>query len=39
MFSDLGCIEEENWYESEIQAALLDELILHLDEIQIIFKV
>lgn len=30
LLSDLGRIEEENWYESKIQAALLDEFILHL---------
>lgn len=30
--SDLGWIQEENWYESEIQAALLDEFILHLEK-------
>lgn len=29
--SDLGGVEEVDWDESEIQAALLDELILHLE--------
>ena len=32
MFSDRGCTEEENWYESEIQAALMDEFFLHLEK-------
>lgn len=32
--SDLGCVEEANGYESEIQAALLDEFILDLAEIR-----
>lgn len=28
--ADLGCVQEQNWYEPVIQAALLDEFILHL---------
>lgn len=28
--ADLGRVQEENWYEPVIQAALLDEFILHL---------
>lgn len=28
--ADLGCVQEENRYEPVIQAALLDEFILHL---------
>lgn len=31
ILSDLGGVEEVDWDESEIQAALLDELILHLE--------
>ncbi len=31
----MGCIEEENRYESEIQAALLDEFILHLAKLDL----
>lgn len=31
ILSDLGGIQEAHWNESEIQAALLDELVLHLE--------
>lgn len=31
ILSDLGGIQEAYWDESEIQAALLDELVLHLE--------
>lgn len=31
ILSDLGGVQEADWDESEIQAALLDELVLHLE--------
>lgn len=31
ILSDLGGVQEAHWNESEIQAALLDELVLHLE--------
>lgn len=33
ILSDLGGVQETHWNESEIQAALLDELVLHLEMI------
>lgn len=32
ILSDLGGVQEADWNESEIQAALLDELVLHLEK-------
>lgn len=34
----LGGVEEEDWYESEIQAALLDEFLQHLENLKFRFK-
>lgn len=30
--NDLGCVQEQHWYESEIQTALLDKFIQHLEK-------
>lgn len=32
ILSDLGGVQEADWNESEIQAALLDELVPHLEK-------
>lgn len=31
--NDLGCVQEQHWDESEIQTALLDKFILHLEKL------